>query len=346
MSELALYRKYRPQRFRDVRGQKEVISILERSMKDRSISHAYLFSGGRGTGKTTVARIFAAEIGCAPSDLYEMDAASNRSIDDVRALREAVQTMPFESPYKVYIIDEAHMLTREAFNALLKTLEEPPAHVIFILATTDREKLPETIISRCQSFVFRQPTMEELKDFVLDVAKKEGTKLDGPSAEIVALFGDGAYRDTLSVLEKVFIAAKGETNLDADVVARIVGAPTNDLVNRVLRSIDSGDVALGLAAIRKANADHIDTKVYLKMILARLRAVLMLRYAPETEKEFTEEFTPDDLQFIKTLAMSPEKRINSHVLAEFLDVSRLLGFSVIHSLPMELALIRTAGEGK
>lgn len=345
MSELALYRKYRPQRFSDVRGQKAIISILERSIKDKSISHAYLFSGGRGTGKTTVARIFATEVGCTPSDLYEIDAASNRKIEHVRDLRDAVQTMPFESPYKVYIIDEVHMLTPEAFNALLKTLEEPPEHVIFILATTDREKLPETIISRCQSFVFQQPMMEELKDFVVDVAKKEGQKIDGPSAQIIAMFGDGSYRDTLSVLEKVLIATK-DTAVDADVVARVVGAPTADLVNRVLRAIDSGDVEIGLTAIRQAEADHIDVKVYLKMILSRLRAVLMLRYAPTVEKEFAQEFTPDDLEFLRSLAVSTEKRINSHVLIEFLDASKLIGFSTIRSLPIELTLIRIAGENK
>ena len=146
MNEVALYRKYRPQKFADVLGQDSVVAVLERSIKDKSITHAYLFSGGRGTGKTTIARIFAEAIGCKPSDLYEIDAASNRGIDDVRLLREAVQTMPFESPYKVYIIDEVHMLTKEAFNALLKTLEEPPSHIVFILATTEKEKLPETVI--------------------------------------------------------------------------------------------------------------------------------------------------------------------------------------------------------
>ena len=345
MSEFALYRKYRPQAFDDVRGQDEVVKVLERSIKDKNISHAYLFSGGRGTGKTTVARIFAAAIGCKPSDLYEMDAASNRGIDDVRVLREAVLSMPFESPYKVYIIDEVHMLTKEAFNALLKTLEEPPAHVVFILATTDRERVPDTIISRCQSFVFRQPTSTELKSFVLEVIEKEKVKMDAPGAEIVAMFGDGSYRDTLSVLEKVLRGVKGGA-VDDDTVARIVGAPTHDLVNRVLRAIDGGNIADGLAAIKKTGDDHIDMKVYLKMLLAKLRAVLLLRYAPVSESALAEEFTPDDIAFLKTLALSPEKKINSQVLSEFLSSSRDIGFSAIPSLPIELALIRIAGEKK
>src|SRR6266436_4362104 len=146
-----LYRAYRPQDFSEVRGQEHIVKALEAAIKSKKISHAYLFSGGRGTGKTSVARILARELGVTDKDLYEMDAASNRGIDDIRELREGVYAMPFESPYKFYIIDEAHMLTKEAWNALLKTLEEPPAHVIFILATTDIDKVPDTIVSRCQT---------------------------------------------------------------------------------------------------------------------------------------------------------------------------------------------------
>ena len=343
MSELALYRKYRPKGFSDVRGQEEIVSILLRSIKDKNISHAYLFSGGRGTGKTTIARIFAAEIGCKPADLYEIDGASNRTIDDVRELREGVKTMPFESEYKVYIIDEVHMLTKEAFNALLKTLEEPPLHVVFILATTDREKLPETIISRCQSFSFKQPQLNELKQYAIDVAKEEQVKLDAPSADIVAMFGDGSYRDTLSVLEKVLISSK-DGKIDVDTVARVVGAPTHDLVNRVIRAIDEGNPADGLVALKKANEEHIDMKVYLKMLLAKLRAVLLLRYAPNMEADLVQEFPPDDMQFIKALALSKEKHINSHVLTEFLSTANSIGWSAIASLPLELVLIKLVGE--
>src|SRR3989344_7663691 len=139
MSE-TLYRKYRPKSFKEVLGQEQVVKVLEASIKNKKISHAYLFAGSRGTGKTSVARIFANELGVVSEDLYEIDAASNRGIEDIRALREGVQTLPFRSPYKVYLIDEAHMLTREAWNALLKTLEEPPSHVIFIFATTELQK--------------------------------------------------------------------------------------------------------------------------------------------------------------------------------------------------------------
>src|SRR3989304_4219041 len=169
-----LYRKYRPQKFSDIIGQNHIVRVLEGAIKLGNISHAYLFSGPRGTGKTSVARILSREIGTSSNDLVEMDAASNRGIDDVREIRESVNTLPFESRYKVYIIDEVHMLTRDAWNAFLKTLEEPPRHVVFVLATTELEKVPETVISRCQTFSFKQPNQATLKDFALSVAEKEG----------------------------------------------------------------------------------------------------------------------------------------------------------------------------
>ena len=202
MSEthIALYRKYRPQTFDDVVGQEQVVNLLQSTIKQKKISHAYLFCGGRGTGKTTVARIFARDIGCNPEDIIEIDAASNRGIDEIRELREAVRTAPFSSPYKIYIVDEAHMLTKEAANALLKTLEEPPSHVIFILATTDPEKLPSTILSRCQKVTFVSPDVVTLAKRLTHVAGEEGKELDDETAKLIATHGKGSYRDALGVL--------------------------------------------------------------------------------------------------------------------------------------------------
>ena len=180
MSEV-LYRKYRPRGFKDVLGQEHIVNALSGALKQDNIAHAYLFSGSRGTGKTSIARILAGEVKTSSNDLHEIDAASNRGIDDIRELREAVTVLPFESKYKVYIIDEVHMLTKEAFNALLKTLEEPPAHVIFMLATTEIEKLPDTIVSRCQTFTFKKPSQKILKVAVTETAKSEGFTLE-PSA--------------------------------------------------------------------------------------------------------------------------------------------------------------------
>ncbi len=166
MEHSALYRKYRPEAFSEIIGQEHIVTALSGALKEEKISHAYIFFGGRGTGKTTTARIVAKALGTDPSDLYEIDAASNRGIDNIRELRENVGTLPFNSKYKVYIIDEVHMLTKEAFNALLKTLEEPPSHVVFILCTTELEKVPETIISRCQEFTFRKPSEKIFLAFV------------------------------------------------------------------------------------------------------------------------------------------------------------------------------------
>src|SRR5947199_39679 len=158
MAHQSLYRAYRPSTFADVVGQDQVTKPLEEQLRGKTAGHAYLFAGSRGLGKTSVARIFARELGATSKDLYEIDAASNNTVDDIRALTENVYTLPFESPYKVYILDEAHMLSKGAWNAFLKTLEEPPAHAIFILATTELNRVPETVQSRCQVFVFHKPT--------------------------------------------------------------------------------------------------------------------------------------------------------------------------------------------
>src|ERR1035437_4444632 len=154
---IALYRKYRPHTFDDVIGQDHIVKAIDGAIRGGKVAHAYLLCGPRGTGKTTIARIIARELGTSVSDIYEMDAASNRGIDDIREINDNVRTLPFDSKYKIYILDEVHMFTKEAWNALLKTIEEPPEHVIFILATTEIEKIPETIISRCQSFIFKTP---------------------------------------------------------------------------------------------------------------------------------------------------------------------------------------------
>src|ERR1035437_7114471 len=171
-SNIALYRKYRPESFDEVLGQDHIVKAITGSLKAGKVAHAYLLCGPRGTGKTSIAQIIARELGSSVNDIYEMDAASNRGIDDIREIRENVRTLPFDSKYKIYILDEVHMFTKEAWNALLKTIEEPPEHVIFILATTEIEKIPETIISRCQSFIFKK-VISFSKDKVIDITEIE-----------------------------------------------------------------------------------------------------------------------------------------------------------------------------
>ncbi len=277
-SSIALYRKYRPSKFKEVLGQDHIIDVLKGAIDLGNIAHAYLFSGSRGTGKTSIARILAEEIGCKTEDLYEIDAASNRGIDDIRELKESVKTLPFNSPYKVYIIDEVHMLTKEAFNALLKTLEEPPKYVVFILATTELEKLPETVVSRCQSFVFKKPSQEILKKVALSISKKEGYEIDPASADLIALLGDGSFRDTQGILQKV-ISASSDKKISREEVEKITGAPSQVLVDDFISAIAYKDLEKGLTSVNKACEQNIDMKVYLKLVLRKTRAVLILRFS-------------------------------------------------------------------
>lgn len=337
MKETALYRKYRPAKFKEVLGQDHIVNILSGAINLGNISHAYLFSGTRGTGKTSVARIFANEIGTTLNDLYEIDAASNRGIDDIRELREAVNIMPFESKYKVYIIDEAHMLTKEAFNALLKTLEEPPSHAIFVLATTEVHKLPDTIISRCQTYDFKKPSQAILREHVLDIAKREGFKLDSSSAELIAILADGSFRDALGILQKVVSASKGK-KIDSKEVEKVTGAPSGEMVNNVIEAISEGKLNKGLKAVGKAVENNIDMSIFLKLILHKVRLVLLLRYAKDMEKDIKEDLSKEDFDFLSKLAK--EMNVNSKVLEILLDAYQQTKYSYISQLPLELALVK------
>src|SRR3989344_725865 len=338
-THVALYRKYRPQKFEDVVEQHHIVDVLKNTIKLGNISHAYLFEGSRGTGKTTMARIFAGAIGCTPNDLYEIDAASNRGIDDIRELRESVATLPFESPYKVYIIDEVHMLTKEAFNALLKTLEEPPKHAVFVLATTETDKIPETVVSRCQTFSFKKPSQAILKDVVLATAKKEGYTIDTAGAELIATLGDGSFRDTLGTLEKVIGSSK-DKKLAIEEIELVLGAPRRDIVNDFISALATGDKEKGLNAIRKAAKANIDMKVYLRLILQKTRFVLLLKNSRDMAKEIKDDLSAEDFDFLSSLAADPQSKISSVVLLELLHTHGFVGKSYIPELPLELALLK------
>src|SRR3989344_5784938 len=267
MHEAVLYRKYRPHNFKEVLGQEQVVSVLHEVAKTGAPAHAYLFSGSRGTGKTSVARIFARTLGCAPEDLYEIDAASNRGIDDVRELREAVQSMPFKSPYKVYIIDEAHMLTPPAFNALLKTLEEPPKHIVFILATTDLEKLPDTVVSRCQTFQFKKPGRTLLTKMVAGVAEKEGCMMEPAAADLIALLGDGSFRDTQGVLQKVLSALRNGKKVSREFVEKITHAPHGAMAHDFVTAIAERNLEQGLLIIDRLAEANANFELFSKLTL-------------------------------------------------------------------------------
>ena len=199
--ERALYQKHRPQTFADISDQPQVVSVLEKAVEDTTTAHAYLFTGPRGIGKTSVARIFARSLGCKDIDIFEIDAASHTSVEHIRELTESVYIQPVESEYKVYILDEVHMLSKAAFNAFLKTLEEPPTYTIFILVTTEEDKVPDTVVSRCVLLQFRQPSLSALQQIVTAIAKKEGYTLADQSVALVALMADGSFRDALTLVQ-------------------------------------------------------------------------------------------------------------------------------------------------
>lgn len=336
-----LYRAYRPADFDEVRGQEHVVGVLEKEVQNGKIAHAYLFAGGRGTGKTSVARILGKRLGVSEKDLYEIDAASNRGIEDIRQLREGVYAMPFDSSYKLYIIDEAHMLTKEAWNAFLKTLEEPPAHAIFVLATTDRDKVPDTIQSRCEIFSFKQPTREMLAQIVTDIAKKEGYALERAAAELVALLAEGSFRDALSILQKVLAVSSGKT-IESEDVELVSGAPRGELIRQLVAAIARKDAGAALEVLERAVAQNLDARVLAKLLLLRLRVVLLMRFAPELAGELAQELTEADVGLCKELAS--EKNVHSETLRILLDAYGRMAYAAVPHLPLELAIIDICGE--
>ncbi len=339
MSESALYRKYRPQKFAEVLGQDHIVKVLKSAIELDHIAHAYIFSGSRGTGKTSVARIFAREVGTSQADITEIDAASNTGVDNIRELNESVNTLPFESKYKVYILDEAHMLSKGAWNALLKTLEEPPKHVIFILATTESEKIPETVVSRCQTFSFRKPTQQVLREVVTAIAKKEGFVLEKASADLIALLGDGSFRDAQSILQKIIGSSK-DKKISIDEVVAVTGAPKAEIVNDFIRSLAENNLELGLKAINQAREVNVDILLYFKLVLHKLRAVLLLRNLPSSAENLKEELTDTDFTFVQKLATEKGTKINSETLLTLLSNYDLVAKAYLPEMVLELLLTK------
>lgn len=334
----ALYRKYRPETFKDSLGQEHIVSVLEGALKRDQLSHAYLFAGPRGTGKTTFARIIAREAGSSANDIHEIDAASNRGIEDIRALREEVRTLPFDSKIKSYIIDEVHMLTKDAFNALLKTLEEPPAHVMFVLATTELHKVPETIVSRCQTFTFRKPSQEVLRKMITRVAKEEGVAIDKESVNLIALLGDGSFRDTHGMIQKAM--SLGEKSISAENLARVMGAPRSSLVHSFVHALVDKNSAKGIQALEDARAAHIDMKLFVTLLLRVVRLALISRLAPDLFEKQAAELSDEESHFVSELSKKAEPPVLAGLLREFLSVYQEIDGAAIPELPLELALVR------
>lgn len=341
MSEV-LYRKYRPKKFGDVLGQDHIVKALKGAIDMDRVSHAYLFAGPRGTGKTSMARILARELKISDNDIYEVDAASNNGVDEVRALQEGVRTLPFESRMKAYIIDEVHMLSKGAFNALLKTLEEPPLHVIFILATTELHKVPETVISRCQTFQFRKPAHDVLRKMVLSVAKKEGFEIEEDSADLIALLGDGSFRDTHSTLQKILGASK-DKKISLKEVEDITGAPRAEIVRDLIMGILDKDLNKSLSLVSAASRENIDQKTLLKMVIHGFRQILLFKFALDMRKNMEKELSDSETKFFADCSDHKNASNLSLVLRELLTAYEETRLSYVGELPLELALIKLAG---
>ena len=289
----ALYRKWRPQRFEDVVGQRAIVTALKNQITANRVGHAYLFTGVRGTGKTTCAKIFAKAVNCLHPvngdpcgeceickgidngsilDVVEMDAASNNGVDDIRDLRDETAYTPSACKYKVYIIDEVHMLSTAAFNALLKTLEEPPAHVIFILATTEIQKVPATILSRCQRYDFTRIGPEDIAHRVEYIAGEEHLELTPDGAELIARLADGALRDALSILDT---CAGVTAKIDADVVRRMAGVTDRSYLFRISDALEAQDGAAALAQLAQLRQQSVDVKRLTEELIAHYRALML-----------------------------------------------------------------------
>jgi len=270
----ALYRKYRSKSLDEVIGQKHITDILARAIATNNLSHAYLLTGPRGVGKTSVARILAYEINKLPYDeeatnldIIEIDAASNNGVEDIRNLREKVQIAPVSAAKKIYIIDEVHMLSKSAFNALLKTLEEPPSHVIFILATTNIEKLPATIISRTQRFSFRPITIEDTVKHLAYIAKEEGIKIDDEALRLIAARGDGSFRDSISLLDQLSSLINKDTKaITAQLIEEVLGLAPKNIIDQIINSVENNDISAIVSTLNQAFNEGVSVSVLIQQL--------------------------------------------------------------------------------
>lgn len=303
MEHIALYRAWRPQSFQDMVGQQHIIQTLQNAIREQRVSHAYLFSGPRGTGKTSAAKVLAKAVNCergsgpepcneCPSclritagnvmDVQEIDAASNRGVEEIRDLRDKVKYAPTEVRRKVYIIDEVHMLTTEAFNALLKTLEEPPSHVMFILATTEPHKLPATIISRCQRFDFRRVALEEQAAYLAAICKKEGISADTDALQYIARLSDGGMRDAVSLLDQISSFTDG--NVTYEQALGMTGGIPSEQFARLATAIFEGDMGLLLELVEQLMHEGKSADKCLENLMYYFRDLLMIKMVPGADQ--------------------------------------------------------------
>ena len=358
MSYTALYRKFRPTVFEDVKGQDHIVTTLKNQIRSGRMSHAYLFCGTRGTGKTTVAKIFAKAVNCehpvdgspcgqCPScksiaegssmNVIEIDAASNNGVDSIRRIVEEVNYSPAEGRYKVYIIDEVHMLSIGAFNALLKTLEEPPSYVIFILATTEVHKIPITILSRCQRYDFRRITIDTISDRLKELTQKEQVQIEEKAVRYIAKAADGSMRDALSLLDQC-IAFYFDQELTYDKVLDVLGAVDTEVFSRMLREVLKGDVTAALGVLQDIVLQGRELSQFVTDFTWYLRNILLIKSAEGVEDII--DVSSDNLARLKEEAQIAENDTIMRYIRVLSELSGQIRYAAQKRILIEIAIIK------
>jgi len=356
LAYLSLYRKWRPQSFKDVVGQEHVVRTLKNALDSGRTAHAYIFSGPRGTGKTTLARLLAKGLNCEQGptgdwcnacdnclriargqavDVIEIDGASNRGIDEIRDVREKVKFAPAQGPYKIYIIDEVHMLTVEAFNALLKVLEEPPRHVIFVFATTEPHRIPATIVSRCQKFDFRAFTPREIAEQVQNIAENEGVKVDGGALRLIATHSAGGMRDALGFLDQCIAFADGA--ITESLAAQVLGVVERERLEALAEAISGKDLAEALRLVKSVSDTGRDLRQFASDAVQFFRDLLLLRAAPDGEGLVV--LADADRERSLELASRFEVSELLHIVEKLGKAEGDMRWATTAQLPLEMALI-------
>lgn len=357
MSYLALYRKYRPTTFEDVIDQNHITQTLINQIKNDKVGHAYLFCGSRGTGKTSTAKIFAKAINCTDSrdgspchkctvcqsmtennmDILEIDAASNNGVDEVRDLREKIKYPPVVGKYKVYIIDEVHMLSTSAFNALLKTLEEPPSHAVFILATTEVHKLPATILSRCMRFDFKLVSTDAIAKLLEKIFKQDSIKYDPKAVSVIARAGEGSVRDALSIADMV--VSFSDSNITLDSVMEVVGSIDREKLSSIVQSMLAGDTGNVLLKLDKVLGEGKSPLVLSKELISHLRDLLVIMTIPEQAR--TMVLVPNDVyRVMETQASADNYPTIVRAIEKLSEIEQELRYSVHPKIVLETGMLR------
>jgi DNA polymerase-3 subunit gamma/tau len=361
---LAFYRKYRPKKLTDLLGQETNVHLLKNAAKQNSFGHAYLFYGPRGTGKTSAARLIAKLLNCerrqkepefqkigepcnecrpckeidsnTSFDVVEIDAASNRGIEEIRNLKEAIRTAPSASAYKIYIIDEAHMLTGPAFNALLKTLEEPPRHAVFILATTEYEKMPATIISRTQRFLFKKIPKVKIIEKLRFIAKEENLKIDDSALELIAAAGEGSFRDSESLLDQL---SSLQENIDLETAERLTGRVATKIVRDLAELILKNDLQGSLRYLGGVYEEGHNMPQLAKELIHYFRKIIALNVNPGLETLFEAELTKEEIRQLKILSRLIIIEKHAPLLRALIRAYGEMRYSPFATIPLEIALI-------